>query len=270
LYDGLEKLDMKRDERHSLILERLYHEDSVTVEYLATYFDVSLETIRRDLTTLAEAGLLRKIHGGAVRFQTAREDTFALRSQVNRAAKEAIGQYATHFVKSGDSVFMNAGTTTTVFAEALTQRENLTIITNCASVANTMWQDGNGSHTIFLLGGQYNGTDTETYGSLVLQQLRMFRADHAFITLGALNAEQGCMEYRVEAAEIIRAMTQQACQTTALVDSTKMGNTALVKVCDLSTLTRIVTEFTPSEALQSVIQEQDVELHVTGLVTTSP
>lgn len=256
---------MKRDERHSLILERLYHQDSVSVDDLAAVFDVSLETIRRDLTALADAGLLRKIHGGAMRLQTAQEDTFALRSQVNRAAKQVIGQYAATLVNSGDSLFINAGTTTAVFAEYLVDKENLTVITNCASVGNTIWHDGNTTHDVFLLGGKYNGIDTETYGSMVHQQIRMFQVDHTFMTLGAVNAEQGCMEYRVEAAEIIRTMIQQSHRTTVLADSTKLGSTTLVKICDLSEIDRLVTEAPLSENLNMALVDSDVDVHVTGL-----
>ena len=256
---------MKRDERHTLILERLYYQDSVSVDSLAKEFNVSLETIRRDLTALADAGSLRKVHGGAVRFQTAQEDTFALRSQVNRAAKQAIGQYATTFINSGDSLFINAGTTTAIFAEYLTDKENLTIITNCASVANTAWHDGNNNHKIYLLGGAYNGVDTETNGSMVIEQIRLFQADHTFMTVGAVNAEQGVMEYRVEAADIIRAMMQQSRRATVLVDSTKLGKTTLAKICELHEIDRLVTERPLSENLQRSLKTNNVEIHVTGL-----
>lgn len=256
---------MKREKRHAQILEKLYHQDSVTVEELAGAFHVSLETIRRDLTVLAEAGLLRKTHGGAVRFQTAQEDTFALRSQVNRAAKKSIGQYAAQFVNSGDSLFVNAGTTTAIFTACLTGKTNLTVITNCASVADTAWRTLGGSSQIFLLGGKYNGADTETAGNLLLQQLRLFHTDHAFITLGAIHAQHGLMEYRIEAANIINTMIQHSRRTTLLVDSTKLDKTTMVSIGGFSTVDRIVTEFRPSDVLSTALEKAGVELHVTGL-----
>lgn len=258
---------MRREERHAQILEKLYHQDSVTVEELAGAFQVSLETIRRDLTVLAEAGLLRKVHGGAVRFQTAQEDTFVLRSQVNRAAKRSIGQYAAQFVNSGDSLFMNAGTTTAIFAAGLTGKTNLTVITNCASVADTAWQAIGEGGQIFLLGGKYNGADTETQGHLLLQQLRLFHTDHAFITLGAIHAQNGLMEYRIEAADIINTMIAQSRRSTILADSTKFDKTTMVGICDFSAVDRIITEFRPSDMLCTALDKAGVELHVTGLTT---
>lgn len=257
---------MKRQERHTKILERLYHQDSVNVDELSMILDVSLETIRRDLTSLAEQGLLRKVHGGAVRLQTAQEDTFNLRSQVNRGAKQAIGYYATRFIKNGDSLFINAGTTTAIFAEYLDTKENLTIITNCASVAHTVWQDGSSTHKIFLLGGEYNGIDTETHGSLLIGQLELFQADHTFLTLGAIHNKQGCMEYRVEAAEIIRMMLSQSRQVTALADSTKLDKTALAKICNLNQIDRLITEHPVSDRLQTALERANVEIHIAGAI----
>ncbi len=252
---------MRREERHTTILESLYNDERVEVEDLADRFGVSQETIRRDLTFLAERGLLRKVHGGAVRFQTAQEDTFTLRSQVHHTAKVDIGKVAASFVHDGDSIFLNAGTTTAVFAEQLGTKHDLTIITNCARIAETLWNQ-NQTHKIYLLGGLYNGTDTETNGSLVLNQIQMFRADHAFVTVGAVSEVGGLMEYRLEAAEIIRAMAQQSRATTIIVDSSKLNRSALIRVGNLSLADRIVSDKIPSESLVQALEEAIVELVV--------
>lgn len=256
---------MRREERQTLILDILYNKERVEVDALAEKFDVSQETIRRDLTSLAERGLLRKVHGGAVRFQTAQEDTFTLRSQVNHAAKSRVGEYAAQFINDGDSLFMNAGTTTAVFTEHLIDKQHLTVVTNCARIAEMLWSYDQ-DHKIFLLGGQYNGTDTETNGSLVLQQIGLFRCDHAVITLGAVDVDGGLMEYRVEAADVIRAMIEQAQTATAIVDSSKLHRSALFKIGELSVVTRIVTDSLPSPELIQAIVEAGVELHVPDAV----
>ena len=258
---------MKRDERHLRILELLNDRERLEVDALAEAFAVSVETIRRDLTTLSEQGMLRKVHGGAVRFQTAREQNFLLRTQVNRAAKEAIGQHMAQLIEDGDSLFINAGTTTAIFAEqAVHQRHELTIITNCTNIAHIMWGNGETDHQIYLLGGTYNGIDTETTGSQLINQLRTFQVDHAVVTIGALDAANGLMEYRIEAAEIIRVMFQQAQTCTLLVDNSKLDKTALVKICDLEQVDQIVTDRLPSEDLQEALSQSDVQLHISGLV----
>jgi len=256
---------MRREERQTLILDILYNKERVEVDRLSTEFGVSQETIRRDLTALAERGLLRKVHGGAVRFQTAQEDTFTLRSQVNHAAKVHVGRYAAGFINNGDSLLLNAGTTTAVFAEQLGEKESLTIITNCARIADTLWNYERG-HKIFLLGGLYNGTDTETNGTPVLNQINQFRVDHAVLTIGAISAEGGLMEYRVEAADIVRAMIQHAHNAIAIADSTKLDRSALFKIGDLGVIDRLVTDSLPSNELTEMLLESDVELHVPDIL----
>lgn len=257
---------MKREERHTRILDLLYQQERVEVDALSEYFDVSVETIRRDLTMLSEQGMLRKVHGGAVLFQTAQEHPFRLRSQVNRAAKESIGAYVTRFLDAGDSLFVSAGTTTVAFAEQAARLDGLTVITNCATVAHTMWGSGESSHRVFLLGGAYNGIDTETTGALLLNQLRMFQADHAIFTLGAMDATHGMMEYRMEAAEIIRVMIAQSRKKTLIADYSKLDKRALVKIADFTAIDRFVTNRPPSDSLIQALEQAGVELHVTGLV----
>ncbi len=258
---------MKRDERHIRILDLLKDRERLEVDVLADEFNVSVETIRRDLTTLSEQGMLRKVHGGAVRFQTAREQTFSLRSQVNRAAKEAIGQHMTRLIEDGDSLFLNAGTTTAIFAEqAVHRRRELTVITNCAAIAHTMWGEGDTDHRVYLLGGAYNGIDTETSGSQVIDQLQTFQVDHAIVAIGAMDTANGPMEYRVEAAEIIRVMFRQAQNRAILVDHSKLGKTALVKICDFDTVDQVVTDRLPSDSLQEALSRSGVQLHVSGLI----
>ncbi len=258
---------MKREERHLQILDLLNESERLNVDSLAERFDVSVETIRRDLTVLSEQGMLRKVHGGAVRFQTAQENTMALRSQINRQAKETIGQYAAQFIDDGDSVFLSAGTTTAIFAEQSVNRlQGLTVITNCSSVAHTMWGNNETDHHVFLLGGVYNGVDTETSGPLLTNQLRLFQADHAVVSLGAINDTNGLMEYRVDAAEIVRVMMQQARQRTVLADYTKLDKAALVKIGELAEIDRLITDRPPSAALQQALDRAHVDLHVTGLV----
>src|SRR5262245_53695093 len=103
---------MKRETRFKKILTILDEQGRVNVDELAQHFGVSPETVRRDLAAMSEEGMLRKIYGGAVKFQSAQENSFVLRTRQYAAEKTRIAQYATRFVKSGDSLLINSGTTT--------------------------------------------------------------------------------------------------------------------------------------------------------------
>jgi DeoR family glycerol-3-phosphate regulon repressor len=258
---------MKRDERLHSILTLLDDQERVEVETLADHFDVSAETIRRDLATLSEQGLLRKVHGGAVKFQTAQENALTSRAHHNQAQKISIAQYAAQFVDSGDSLFLNSGTTTAVFAKELTKLvDGLIIITNSPVIANEFWNKGESNNRIYLLGGEYNGTEIDTVGSSVIDQIRQFRADHAILTVGTVSATQGFMDYRIEAAHVIRTMAQQARRTTILADSSKLGRTALVAACTLPEVHRLVTDSLPPDGLAQALDDAGTRLHVTNPV----
>jgi DeoR/GlpR family transcriptional regulator of sugar metabolism len=256
---------MKREKRFRAILTLLDERERVNVEELADYFDVSLETIRRDLSTMSEQGLLRKIYGGAVKFQSAQENSFALRTQQYAAQKTLIAQYAVRFVKSGDSLFMNAGTTTTIFARELVRHaQHLIVITNSPQIAHECWNNGQGDHKIYLLGGEYNGAEVEILGTAVVDAVRQFHADHAFVTVGTVNATQGFMDYRVEVAHVNHAMATQARRATMLLDSSKLDQMALVTTCSLDAIDRLVTDSLPSDYLTNALTEAGTQLHIAG------
>lgn len=254
---------MKRQERLQAILTLLNDHEHVDVGMLAENFDVSAETIRRDLGVLSEQGLLRKVHGGAVKFQTAQENSLPLRTHHNRSQKISIAQYATQFVHSGDSLFINSGTTTAVFAKELARRiDNLIIMTNSPVIANELWNKGESNNQIHLLGGSYVGTELDTVGSMTIEQIGRFRADHAILTVGTVSATQGFMDYRAEAAYVIRAMAEHAHSTTILADGSKLDKTALVTAFELGKAQKLITDSPPPESLAQAMDAAGVLLHV--------
>ncbi|MDZ4764512.1 MAG: DeoR/GlpR transcriptional regulator, partial [Chloroflexota bacterium] len=111
-------------------------------------------------------------------------------------------------------------------------------------------------------GGYYNGAEYETLGTPVIDAIRQFRADHAFLTVGALNAEQGWMDYRVEVAQVNKTMAEQARHTTILMDSNKLDGVALVTTCPLTAADRLVTTTPPSLSLAAALTKAHVEIHL--------
>lgn len=254
---------MKREKRHKEILTLLDERDRIDVEELAVFFNVSTATIRRDLFIMSEQGLVRKVHGGVAKFQTAHENLFATRSLQSVNQKIAIARYATRFVETGDTLFTNAGTTTALFARELVKVSNeLMVITNSAEIAHEYWNNGQGDNRVYLLGGYYNGDEIETNGISILEQIERFRADHAFLTVGTVHAMQGFMDYRLEAAAIIKVMMQQARRTTVLADSSKLDQVALVSIFELGAVDRLVTDSLPSEQLADALAEASTQLHI--------
>lgn len=243
---------MRPHQRQEAILNLVASRGRVMVDDLATRFGASRETIRRDLGALAGLGRLRKFHGGAER-NTARhngsdrsaegpaeEGPFAWRMQRNRAAKQAIARAAAALFHPGDSLFIDTGTTTVYFAEELARRGGMSVVTNSATIAGIV--AGTPGNAAYLLGGAVRADAAETVGPLTVEQVGNFRADHVVLTVGALNAEAGAMDYLIEEAEVARAMVARGGQLTVLADSSKLGRSALFEICPLGQIHSLVVE----------------------------
>ena len=186
-----------------------------------------------------------------------------LRVKQYTAQKTLIAQYAARFVQPGDSLFVNAGTTTTIFARELVKSvDHLIVITNSPQIAHEFWNNGQSANSIYLLGGDYNGAEVETLGSTIVDQVRRFHTDHAFLTVGTLHAVQGFMDYRVETAEMNRTMVKQTQRATVLIDSSKLDQMALITACDLDTIDRLVTDSPPSDALAAAVLKAGTQLYI--------
>jgi len=247
--------------RQSAILKRVYRDGRAMVVDLAEWLDASRETVRRDLTSLAEQGLLRKIHGGAVRLQSAQEDTFGSRLELNRDAKYRIGKRAAELFGEGDSLLIDSGSTTILFAEALAEKRGITIFTNSQHVAHAASKPP-GGNSVFLLGGQYHHEGGETLGSITNDQIQMLSTDHAVLTVGAVDSGGRFMDFVADAAYTARAMMSRARQVTVLVDSSKLDKTALVLVCESHQVSRLVTDALPPSAVLTSLQAAGVEVIV--------
>src|SRR5215510_2656671 len=130
---------MKPIDRQQRIAAIVKESSRVSVEELARTLSTSHETVRRDLALLSERGVVRKVHGGAVHTQTALESPYGDRSATARAEKAAIAQRAVQLFEPGDSILIDAGSTTSAFAEALARAGQFTVITNSVIVAKEFW-----------------------------------------------------------------------------------------------------------------------------------
>src|SRR5688572_30661026 len=162
---------MKPIARRERIAAIVKETSRVSVEELARMLSTSHETVRRDLALLSERGVVRKVHGGAVHTQTALESPYGDRSVTARAEKLAIAERAAQLFEPGDSLLVDAGSTTAAFAEALARAGHFTVITNSIMVAREMWSASRRSE-VYLLGGRYSGERPADHGAGGQQQAR--------------------------------------------------------------------------------------------------
>lgn len=243
---------MESAERRRQILSLTAIHGRVTVNELAEKFGVTAETIRRDLAILDDGGELFRVHGGAVPVQNFRTDftTLATRSKAALGAKRAIAQAAVQLLPFSGTIFIDAGTTTGVFAEAIAAANaandpklmapKLNIVTNSLFIATTLAESPR--FDVQLIGGHVRSASQAVVGDLATRALGVLHADVAFIGTNALTIEHGLSTPDAQEGAIKRAMVANSDSVVALCDSTKFGLDYLVSFASIEDIAAIVTD----------------------------
>lgn len=210
--------------RRLLIEQSLSETGQVSVLDLSRRFEVSDETIRRDLEILADEGKARRVYGGAVSTRPVPESRFADRMNINAAEKRDIAQLAVTRLREGElSIFLDAGSSTAYLAELLPDRESLSVFTNSVVLAANL-----GARTtkmsIYLLGGRLRGFTLSAVGSETIKTLARLRADIAFMGSNGMTVEEGYTTPDVEEAAVKNAMVENSRLTIMLADADKYGH----------------------------------------------
>lgn len=250
---------MTPKERQERIANIIRQQNRATVNELAEALNISRETIRRDLTILSRSGTVQKFHGGAFLPGAAGEGPFRQRMGENVFPKALIAGKATKIISPGETIFIDTGSTSVYFAEKMAEIPNLTIITNSAEIARTVSLSNNKSH-IFLLGGEFRGSNLQTVGNLVISQIKFFRAHHAILTCGAIDAATGIMDYSIDEAQVAQAMIEQSESITVIADHSKFGRIASFRVCGLDRITNIVCDRQPPKKITAALLDADVNI----------
>lgn len=244
--------------RQAQICELVNRRGEVSVEDLAERFHASPETIRRDLGALAEAGRLRKVHGGARALGGLEEGALRARMRQNLLAKQLIAEKAARLVMPGMVLFVDTGSTTLIAARELARIRRLTVITNSTQVAET-FATGAGAADVILLGGRYRHDNAQSVGAEAIAQAGLYSADMALLTIGALDSH-GAMDFSSHEAELARAMIANAQSCTLLADHSKLNKRAAYRVCRLDQVATLVTDREPEESLKESLKKNRVAL----------
>ncbi len=248
---------MLATDRPAFILKEIEARGSVSVVDLAERLQVSLMTIRRDLVELERAGLVRRVHGGAVNARgRGFEPPLLLRSSQKREAKALIGRMAAELVADGDSLALDIGTTTYELARNLVGRRNLTIITPSLHIANLLLNEPD--MNVIVTGGIVRHGEASLIGDLAVRAFEGLFVDRLFLGAGAVDSHAGVTEYNWDDALVKRAMTKSAKETILLADASKFERVAFASVVPLSDIHRLVTDEAPPPALMEALRASQV------------
>ena len=235
---------MPAERRRALIVEIVETRPFVRVSDLARRYGVSEVTIRADLETLSDAGRLRRVRGGAVSVpQPRREASYVESLGANANEKEAVGRAAAALVQSGESVFLDAGTTTTALARALAAREELediVVVTNALPIALEL-ETAIPRFAVIVTGGTLRPMQhslVDPLASILLDQLHI---DTAFIGCTGITAAEGFTNINVPEAEVKRQVLRTARRSIVIADGSKVGTVSLAPVCPIDAVDLLIT-----------------------------
>lgn len=251
----------RRNDRMVAILSMLRDRDEVPLRDMATALSASAATIRRDVASLAEQGLLIRSHGAARRAGTGAELPVNLRDGRRRRAKEAIARAVASELPVGrHAIALTGGTTTTEVVHALRHRHDLTIITNSVSIA--LEAANQGQQRVLITGGVLRPSSLELVGSLAESTFRQVNVGTAIVGCDGLTAEGGLTTHDGIEAAANHTMIRRAPRIIAAVDGSKVGRITLAKLADVTDVDLLVTDDTADPQELARIRDLGVRIRV--------
>ena len=253
---------MSQTFRHPEILEIARREGKVTVDNLAERFGVTLQTIRRDLTDLAEAGRLERVHGGAVLPSGTTNIGYEERRAINPSGKSAIARACAMMIPNDISLFLNIGTSTEAVARELLHHTNLMVVTNNMNVANILV--ANRECEIIVTGGTLRRADGGLIGNLAADTIRQFKFDLAVVGCSALDPDGDMLDYDIQEVSVSRAILNQSRKSLLVADHTKFARSAPAKIASLSEVDVFFTDLPLPSPLASSCKDWGTEVVICG------
>lgn len=252
------------NKRHADILDILGKRGYAAIEEMVAAFNVTPQTLRRDLQELADRGLLRRHHGGAsANLSTANTD-YGLRHIENTAEKAAIARAAAELVTPGSSLFMTPGTTMDALAKAIAERRprGLRVVTNSTAAAAIL--DKCPEISILITGGHWLGANRACGGMHAAAFLENYRCDLHLTSIGGIDSEGNLLEYRDDEVVVGRTMLRNARRSVLLADHSKFSRVAMARLAHMSEISTLVTDRQPLPATAQMIADARCELIVAG------
>jgi DeoR family transcriptional regulator, fructose operon transcriptional repressor len=229
------------EERQQVILERARSRGRVDVTALAEEFEVTTETIRRDLTILERHGVVRRVHGGAIPVERLGfEPALTVKENVMTDEKRRIAEAALAELSGASTILLDAGSTTAKLADILPVDRELTIITHSISIALSLVTRPN--VTVMLIGGRLCSRTLATADAWALQTLRDTFVDIAFIATSGVSTDRGLTTPDLAEAMVKRAAIASGRRSVLLADHTKVGHDHFARFADLNDIDTFITD----------------------------
>ena len=244
-------------ERRNLILEKLQEEKRVVVSELSQQFGVSEENIRRDLEKMEKEGLATKSYGGAVLNENTSIDMpFNVRKKANVMGKQKIAELAAAQIHDGDHIILDASSTSVFIAKAIKDKSHLTVITNSIEIIIEL-SDGS-DWNIICSGGCMQEGHLALVGARAMDCFGEFNADKAFFSCKGIDMEKGITDGNEMFSQVKQVMMYSARESILAVDSTKFDKIAFSKLCDIKSMSTILTDKKPDDKWLTFFEQNQI------------
>ena len=248
---------MNSNPRQINLLDAVRARGSMTVEQLAEILGVTLQTVRRDVQRLAEAGLLARFHGGVrVPSSTIENIAHPQRESLHAEGKARIARAVARQVPNDCSLILNIGTTTEAIAKALLHHTGLRVITNNLNVAAIL--SGNPACEVIVVGGVVRARDRGIVGETAVDFIRQFKVDIALIGISGIESDGTLRDYDYREVKVAQTIIEHAREVWLAADSSKFNRPAMVELATLAQVDRLFTDAPPPEPFPALLADAQV------------
>ena len=248
---------MNSNPRQLKLLDAVLLHGSATVEQLAEKLGVTLQTVRRDVQRLDEAGLLTRFHGGVrTLHSTVKNLAYQQRESLNATGKARIACAIAKEVPNGCSLILNIGTTTEAVAHALLHHKGLRVITNNLNVAAILC--GNTDCEVIVAGGVVRAQDRGIVGEAAVDFIRQFKVDIAVIGISGIEPDGTLRDFDYREVKVAQTIIAQSREVWLAADHSKFNRPAMVELATLAQIDRLFTDVTPPDPFISLLKEAEV------------
>lgn len=251
---------MPQNSRQEQILALVGQRGFVSIDALSAHFNVTPQTIRRDINQLCAKGLLRRYHGGAGLPSSVENVAYQTRQVRCLEEKRRIAALVAAHVPNEASLFLNVGTTTEEVARALLDHRGLRIITNNLHVVNVVSQQE--TFEVIVAGGLVSGREQGVVGDATVEFISRFKVDFGIIGIGGIDSDGSLLDFDHRDVRVSQAIIANARQTFLVADHSKFGRNAMARVGNLADMDAFFTDAPPPPPIAALIAQAGVRLHI--------
>lgn len=253
---------MLPSERQEKIVELLASRGIVTIPELMAEYKVSIETVRRDLAALEKQGKIEKVYGGARIRQMPGEPEMESRMVSSLPQKKAIGKRCSDYIEDGDCVFIDSGSTAYNISKYISNKKNLTIVTNSFPVVNELMET---EFEIIIIGGRVRHAERSVVTYECIFDFSQLNIQKSFIGAGGITVENGISDYNMQEAVTRKMIIERSREVYVVADSSKFGKDVTINVAPLSRIDCIITDSQLNKSIAAEFKKNKANIIIASL-----